>query len=99
MAAGVTAALPASLAGLMPDHSTGRPSPSDRFSSPAIEAVIAGMTRQIADPMLSAMFERCFPNTPRELQFQLVEISGGRSRPEVAQSLKEFCVLLLDGVP
>jgi hypothetical protein len=44
----------------------GRPSPSDRrFSSAAIEMVIADVKRQIADPMLSAMFERCFPNTPR----------------------------------
>jgi uncharacterized protein len=64
MAIGATAALPLSLAALIPDLSAGRPNPSDRrFSSPAIEAVIARMKRQIADPMLSAMFERCFPNT------------------------------------
>jgi meiotically up-regulated gene 157 (Mug157) protein len=63
-AAGVTAALPPSLAARVPDLSAGRPKASDRrFSSPAIEDVIARMKRQIADPMLSMMFERCFPNT------------------------------------
>lgn len=64
IAIGATAALPVSLAALITDISSGRPNPSGRrFSSPAIEAVIARMKRQIADPMLSAMFERCFPNT------------------------------------
>jgi hypothetical protein len=63
-AAAATAAIPPSLAALALDLSPGRPSPSDRrFSSPAIEAVVAAMKQQIADPMLSAMFERCFPNT------------------------------------
>ena len=63
-ATAATAALPTSLAALAPDLSAGRPSPSDRhFSSPAIEAVIDRMKQQIADPMLSMMFERCFPNT------------------------------------
>jgi len=64
MAIGATAALPASLAALIPDLSAGRPNPSDRrFSSAAIEAVIAAMKQQIADPVLSKMFEQCFPNT------------------------------------
>src|SRR5579859_2241400 len=63
-ATAATAALPASLAALSPDLSAGRPAPSDRrFSSPAIEAVIARMKQRIADPMLGMMFERCFPNT------------------------------------
>jgi meiotically up-regulated gene 157 (Mug157) protein len=63
-ATGVAAALPASLAALIPDLSAGRPNAADRrFSSPAIEDVIARMKQQIADPMLSMMFERCFPNT------------------------------------
>lgn len=63
-AVGVTAALPKSFAALVPDLSAGRPNPSDRrFSSPAIEDVIARMKQRIADPMLGMMFERCFPNT------------------------------------
>lgn len=41
----------------------GRPSPSDRkFRSSVIESVIARVKRQIADLMLGAMFERCFPD-------------------------------------
>lgn len=64
VAAGVSAVLPASLAELTLDLTPGRPSPSDRrFSSPAIEAAIESMKRQIVDPMLGAMFERCFPDT------------------------------------
>ena len=64
VAAGVVSAAPVRLTALMIEITPGRPSPSGRrFSSPAIEAVIDGMKRQIADPMLSAMFERCFPNT------------------------------------
>jgi hypothetical protein len=64
LATGVAAALPASFAEMTLDLSPGRPSLSGRrFSSPAVETVIAGMKRRIADPMLSAMFERCFPNT------------------------------------
>jgi len=56
--------MPASLVARAPDLPAGRPAPSDRrFSSPVIEAAIARMKRQIADPMLGAMFERCFPNT------------------------------------
>jgi len=42
----------------------GRPGPADRrFQSAAIEAVITRVKAQIADPVLAAMFERCFPNT------------------------------------
>jgi meiotically up-regulated gene 157 (Mug157) protein len=42
----------------------GRPHPADRrFSSPVVESVIANIRRQIADPFLGSMFERCLPNT------------------------------------
>ncbi|MGA8531102.1 MAG: glycoside hydrolase family 125 protein, partial [Acidobacteriaceae bacterium] len=42
----------------------GRPVPADRhFSSPAIEEVIDRIRGQVADPILGAMFTRCFPNT------------------------------------
>jgi len=42
----------------------GRPHPADRqFTCPAIEEAISNAQRQIADPVLSSMFERCFPNT------------------------------------
>jgi hypothetical protein len=34
-----------------------------KFQSPAIEAAITRVKAQIADPVLAAMFERCFPNT------------------------------------
>lgn len=45
-------------------EANGRPAVGDRrFSSPAIESVIKETTRQIADPQLASMFERCFPNT------------------------------------
>lgn len=64
VAVGVSAASSMPLRALAPDPSAGRISASDRrFSSPAIETVIATMKRQIADPTLGAMFERCFPNT------------------------------------
>ncbi len=64
MAASVAAALPARLAALPWNASQGRPSPADRkFSSPAIEAVITRVKRQIPDPVLAKMFEQCFPNT------------------------------------
>jgi meiotically up-regulated gene 157 (Mug157) protein len=44
--------------------SQGRPKPADRkFSSPVIETAISRLRSQIADPVLSEMFERCFPNT------------------------------------
>jgi hypothetical protein len=63
VAAGVTAALPTSLAAFAPDLSA-RPSFADRrFSSPAIESAISDIKRQLADPMLGRMFEQCFPNT------------------------------------
>jgi hypothetical protein len=64
VASGVISVVPMRLAALMLEIIPGRPSPSDRrFSSAAIEMAIADVKRQIADPMLSAMFERCFPNT------------------------------------
>lgn len=44
--------------------SGGRPPVAERrFRSPAIEAAIGATRKRIADPMLAAMFERCFPNT------------------------------------
>jgi hypothetical protein len=53
-----------SLSAFVPDLSAGRPSPGDRrFSSAAIEAIISDIKRQLADPVLGTMFERCFPNT------------------------------------
>lgn len=56
--------VPKPLAAMLPDMSKGRPSAADRrFTSPAIEAAIADMRRQIADPVLAKMFEQCFPNT------------------------------------
>lgn len=42
----------------------GRPKVADRkFSSPAIETFIAQIQQKISDPVLSDMFQRCFPNT------------------------------------
>ncbi|KUR77976.1 Tat pathway signal protein [Novosphingobium sp. Fuku2-ISO-50] len=41
-----------------------RPSPKDRrFSSPAVEAEIARVSAQIADPELAWLFANCYPNT------------------------------------
>ncbi len=64
-AAALTAsAIPAPVAALAWNAADGRPQPADRrFSSPAIEAAIAAIRKQIPDPVLAAMFERCFPNT------------------------------------
>lgn len=59
-----TAAVPASLVARTWSPADGRPSVADRkFQSPAIEAAIARVRAQSADPVLAAMFERCFPNT------------------------------------
>jgi uncharacterized protein len=64
LAASVAAVLPKRLAALPWNISQGRPVPADRkFSSPAIEEVIARVKKQIPDPVLATMFERCFPNT------------------------------------
>jgi len=42
----------------------GRPKKADRrFSSEAVETLLADTRRGIADPALSAIFENCFPNT------------------------------------
>ena len=52
------------LAAIAWSPASGRPAVADRrFSSPAIEDVITRVKAQIADPVLAAMFERCFPNT------------------------------------
>lgn len=64
LAASVAAALPSPLAAFPAGLPGGRPAPSDRkFTSPVINAVIARVKKQIPDPMLAAIFERCFPNT------------------------------------
>jgi uncharacterized protein len=43
---------------------SGRPAPQDRrFRSVGVDAAIVRVKRQIADPMLASMFERCLPNT------------------------------------
>jgi len=34
-----------------------------RFTSPAVEATIAAVKRDVADPELARLFENCFPNT------------------------------------
>ena len=63
-AALATAAIPLRLAALSWNPADGRPQPADRrFNSPAIEAAIVRIRKQIPDPVLAAMFERCFPNT------------------------------------
>lgn len=57
------AALPAALAQTK-DFASGRPAPEDRkFTSTAVEAVIAEVTRSISDPELAWLFANCFPNT------------------------------------
>lgn len=64
LAACAAANIPRPLAALAWNPANGRPAVADRrFSSPAIEKVIAHVKAQIADPVLAAMFERCFPNT------------------------------------
>lgn len=63
-AAAAAAAVPVPSWALPTGFSGGRPPVADRrFISPAIEAAIGALQKKIADPMLSAMFERCFPNT------------------------------------
>ena len=63
-AAAAAATVPPSLAALTWNIASGRPAPADRrFSSPVIDATIARVKRQIPDPLLATMFERCFPNT------------------------------------
>ncbi len=58
------AAVPASLGARTWSPADGRPSPADRrFQSPAVESAITRVRTQIADPIVAAMFERCFPNT------------------------------------
>jgi meiotically up-regulated gene 157 (Mug157) protein len=64
LAACVISALPARGNSQSWDISKGRPNPGERkFDSPVIEDVISGVRKQIADPVLGTMFERCFPNT------------------------------------
>jgi meiotically up-regulated gene 157 (Mug157) protein len=63
-AAAVAAAAPFNLQALSWNIAKGRPAPADRrFTSPAIESVIARVKKQISDPVLATMFEQCFPNT------------------------------------
>ena len=63
-AACVASAIPARLSALTWKIADGRPAPADRrFTSSVVEAAIAQVSGQIADPVLRAMFERCFPNT------------------------------------
>jgi meiotically up-regulated gene 157 (Mug157) protein len=46
------------------DLNSRRPAPGDRkFTSPAVEARILEVTKQIADPELAWMFANCYPNT------------------------------------
>ncbi len=64
LAAGVASLLPKGAAAATWDIAQGRPAPADRkFTSPAVEAAMARVGRQIADPALRRMFERCLPNT------------------------------------
>lgn len=64
LAAGVVSAIPARLSALTWKITEGRPAPADRrFTSPVIEDTIKRVSGHIADPVLRAMFERCFPNT------------------------------------
>ena len=47
-----------------PGFTSRRPPPADRaFTSDAVEAVIASVKRDVADPELAWLFENCFPNT------------------------------------
>ena len=63
-AAAVAAAAPLKLDALSWNIAKGRPAPADRkFTSPILESVIARVKKQIPDPVLATMFERCFPNT------------------------------------
>lgn len=56
--------IPARVSALTWKIEDGRPEPTERkFNSPAIESVISKMRREIADPTLGRIFERCFPNT------------------------------------
>ena len=64
LSACAAACVPMPLAAIAWSPASGRPAVADRrFSSPAIEDVITRVKAQIADPVLAAMFERCFPNT------------------------------------
>jgi uncharacterized protein len=47
-----------------PVRPTQRPPVGERrFTSPAVEATIAAVKREVADPGLGWLFENCFPNT------------------------------------
>lgn len=64
MAACAVSSLPAGLSALAWNIADGRPRPADRkFTSTAIESVISKVRRDIADPIIGNIFERCFPNT------------------------------------
>jgi uncharacterized protein len=64
LAACAVAAVPHGLRPFVWEIQNGRPAPADRkFTSPAVEAAIAHVRQQIADPALGRMFEQCLPNT------------------------------------
>lgn len=57
-------AVPLPAAAATRNMAEGRPAPAERrFTSPAVEAAIVAVGRQIADPTLRTMFARCLPNT------------------------------------
>lgn len=64
-AAGLSFFTPSVLkANMFPAFENNRPKPADRkFSSPAIEAVITRMKKEIKDSKIASLFENCFPNT------------------------------------
>jgi len=63
--AGARSLIPSSMLGqTSPSVESRRPSVDDRmFRSDAVETYIASTRRQIGDPVLSAIFSNCFPNT------------------------------------
>lgn len=64
LAACIEPAVFGQVGGFTPLKSEGRPKVSNRkFSSPVIDSYITDVQRQISDPALRVMFERCFPNT------------------------------------
>jgi meiotically up-regulated gene 157 (Mug157) protein len=64
MAAVASLAIPSPFRAAGDEFSGGRPAPGSRhFNSDAIEETIRDAKRRIADPVLAAIFERCFPNT------------------------------------
>ena len=62
-------------AGFAQDYTSRRPPPGERnFASDAVEATIARVTRDIADPELAWMFENSYPNTlDTTVRFSMVD--------------------------